>query len=69
VSLFASGDVAAFRSQWLAPAFAQASIPVPPAWDDDFLLGQIRAAETTAAQRLGCKLEPTYVFPDDPTDG
>jgi hypothetical protein len=68
VSLFASGDVATFRSQWLAPAFGQASIPVPPAWDDDFLLGQIKSAEVTAAQRLGCKLEPTYVFPDPPTE-
>lgn len=65
MSLFTTADVAAFR----AGAFAQVSAAyfAGVTFTDDFLLGQIQAAEQDVALELKVFLEPTVVFPYVPT--
>lgn len=65
MSLFSSGDVAAFRTDRLLMA-AQNYFP-DVTLTDAFLLQQIQAAEAEVARRLKVFLEPTTIFPYTPS--
>lgn len=65
MSLFDTADVAAFKSDRLLLA---ASTYFPDVTlSDAFLLQQLRAAEAEVAQQLKVFLEPTTIFPYEPT--
>lgn len=66
MSLFTSGDVATFRSDRLMTLAATYAPSINPS--EDYLLRQIRAAEREIARQLKVALEPTRVFPREPTE-
>ncbi|MDB5550519.1 MAG: hypothetical protein JWL86_503 [Rhizobium sp.] len=66
MSLFAAGDVAAFRAGTFAAA--QTTYLSGVTFTDAFLLGQIQAAEQDVSSQLKVLLEPTVIFPYVPTD-
>jgi hypothetical protein len=66
VSLFSSSDVAAFKADRLLLA-AQTYFPTVEL-SDTYLLQQMQASEAEIARRLKVYLEPTTIFPYEPTD-
>jgi len=65
MSLFSSADVAGFRTYRLAAV--QGTYFPSTTFSDADLLGQIQAAEAEIGRLLKVRLEPTYVFPYQPT--
>jgi hypothetical protein len=66
VSLFSQADVATFRSDRLAQPLA--TLAAGATISDAYLLSKLLAAEAEVSRKLRVKLEPTYVFSDEPTD-
>jgi hypothetical protein len=66
VSLFSSGDVASFKADRLFRA-AQSLWP-GVTLGDDYLLHELQAAEAGIARRLRVYLEPTTIFPYEPSE-
>lgn len=64
-SIFSQGDVAAFRSDRLAPV--QALYFSTATFSDAYLLQQMQAAEQDIAKALKVYLQPTHIFPFVPT--
>lgn len=67
MSLFATSDVAAFRAR-LAQPLSTIAPNYLTAVQDPELLRLLRVGEADVAHKLRVKLEPTYVFPDAPTE-
>jgi hypothetical protein len=62
MSLFTDADIAAFKSQRLVRAMDLTGVT------DDFLLEQLKTAETDIARQLKVLLEPTTIFPGEPSE-
>lgn len=66
MSLFTLADIDDFRADRLVSLAA--GLAPDADWSDAYLLRKLVAAEADISHKLGVKLEPTVVFPDEPTE-